>query len=205
MRALVYHGRNDIRLEQVPEPEIGPGEAKIRVTNTSICATDIEEWKYGPTFITSVPTVLGHEVTGEVVEIGDDPSGLSIGDRVVVDNVLTCGTCYWCQSGSQATCPNMEVAGLGRDGGLQEFMVWPADHLIKLPDTVKDDEAPLLEPATVALHAVRRSGVRPGDSVAVIGIGTVGALTLQAFKAAGANVYAVDVRPSSLQMATRLG
>ncbi|MBT3943726.1 MAG: alcohol dehydrogenase catalytic domain-containing protein [Chloroflexi bacterium] len=205
MRALVYHGRNDIRLEQVPEPEIGPGEAKIRVTNTSICATDIEEWKYGPTFITSVPTVLGHEVTGEVVEIGDDPSGLSIGDRVVVDNVLTCGTCYWCQSGSQATCPNMEVAGLGRDGGLQEFMVWPADHLIKLPDTVKDDEAPLLEPAPVALHAVRRSGVRPGDSVAVIGIGTVGALTLQAFKAAGANVYAVDVRPSSLQMATRLG
>lgn len=205
MRALVYHGRNDIRLEDVPEPEIGPGEAKIRVTNASICATDIEEWKYGPTFITSVPTVLGHEVAGQVVEVGDDASGLSVGDRVMVDNVLTCGTCFWCRSGSQATCPNMEVAGLGRDGGLEEFMVWPSDHLIKLPDAVKDDEAPLLEPATVALHAVRRSGVRVGDSVAVIGLGTVGSLTLQAFKAAGATVYGVDVRPSSLQMASRLG
>ena len=205
MRALVYHGRNDIRLDQVPEPEIGPGEAKIRITNTSICATDIEEWKYGPTYITSVPTVMGHEVSGRVEEIRDRSSGISVGDRVMVDNVLVCGTCYFCLSGSQATCPNMEVAGLGRDGGLAEFMTWPADHLIGLPEGVKDDEAPLLEPATVAVHAVRRSGVCVGESVAVLGVGTVGALTLQAFKAAGAIVYAVDVRASSLQMAARLG
>ncbi len=205
MRALVFYARNDIRLEDVPEPEIAPGEVKIRVTNTSICATDIEEWKYGPTYITSTPTVMGHEVSGYVVEIAAGTSGLSAGDRVIVDNVLVCGVCYWCLSGSQATCPNMEVAGLGRDGGLAEFMTWPADHLIKLPDSVKDDEAPLLEPATVAVHAVRRSGVRVGESVAVLGVGTVGALTLQAFKAAGAVVYAVDVRESSLQMAARLG
>ena len=205
MRALVYHGRNDIRLDQVPEPEIGPGEAKIRITNTSICATDIEEWKYGPTYITSVPTVMGHEVSGRVEEIRDGSSGISVGDRVMVDNVLVCGTCFWCLSGHQATCPNMEVAGLGRDGGLAEFMTWPVDHLIELPDGVKDDEAPLLEPTTVAVHAVRRSGVCVGDSVAVLGVGTVGALTLQAFKAAGAVVYAVDVRASSLQMAARLG
>jgi len=205
MRALVYHGRNDIRLDQVPEPEIGPGEAKVRITNTSICATDIEEWKYGPTYITSVPTVMGHEASGRVVEVGDGLSGLAVGDRVMVDNVIVCGACYWCLSGSQATCPNMEVAGLGRDGGLAEFMTWPADHLIELPDSVKDDEAPLLEPATVAVHAVRRSGVQVGESVAVLGVGTVGALTLQAFKAAGAIVYAVDVRESSLQMAARLG
>jgi (R,R)-butanediol dehydrogenase/meso-butanediol dehydrogenase/diacetyl reductase len=99
----------------------------------------------------------------------------------------------------------LEVAGLGRDGGLAEFMTWPADHLIRLPHSVKDDEAPLLEPATVAVHAVRRSGVRVGESVAVLGVGTVGALTLQAFKAAGAVVYAVDARKSSLQMAARLG
>ncbi|MDA1258836.1 MAG: alcohol dehydrogenase catalytic domain-containing protein [Chloroflexi bacterium] len=205
MRALVYHGRNDIRFEDVPEPEAGPGEAKIRVGYASICATDIEEWKYGPTYITSIPTVMGHEVAGRVADVGDGASGLAVGDRVMVDNVLVCGVCYWCQSGSQATCPNMEVAGLGRDGGLEEFMTWPADHLIKLPDSVKDEEAPLLEPATVAVHAVRRSGVQVGDSVAVLGVGTVGALTVQAFRAAGAVVYAVDVRKSSLDMATRLG
>jgi threonine dehydrogenase-like Zn-dependent dehydrogenase len=207
MCALVYYGRNDIRSQDVPEPEVGPGEAQIRVTNASICATDIEEWQYGPTYITSTPTVMGHEVAGRVVEISPDvaASGLRIGDRVMVDNGIVCGTCYWCLSGSQVTCPNMEVAGLGRDGGLAEFMTWPSDHLIKLPDAVKDDEAPLIEPATVAVHAVRRSEVRVGQSVAIIGVGTVGALTLEAFKAAGAIVYAVDVRESSLQMATRLG
>lgn len=205
MRALVFHGRNDIRLEVVPEPETKPEEIKIRVMNASICATDIEEWKYGPTFIASVPTILGHEVAGEVVEIGDYTSGLSVGDRVIVDNVLTCGNCYWCQIGSQATCPNMEVAGLGRDGGLSEFMVWPSDHLIKLPDKIRDEEAPLIEPATVALHAVRRSGVRVGESVAVIGLGTVGLLTVQAFKSAGAIVYGLDLRPTSLDMARQLG
>ncbi len=91
------------------------------------------------------------------------------------------------------------------DGGLEEFMVWAADHLIVLPDSVSDVEGPLIEPATVAVHGVRRSGVKAGDIVAVIGCGTVGLLTLQAFKAAGARVIAADVREQSLVLAKELG
>jgi threonine dehydrogenase-like Zn-dependent dehydrogenase len=99
----------------------------------------------------------------------------------------------------------MAVAGFMADGGLAEFMVWPADKLVPMPDSISDAEGPLLEPATVAVHGVRRSGVRPGDNVAVLGCGTVGLLTVQAFKAAGARVIAIDVRDQSLALATELG
>jgi (R,R)-butanediol dehydrogenase/meso-butanediol dehydrogenase/diacetyl reductase len=215
MQAIVYHDNKDIRLEDVPEPVPGPGEVKLRITGTSICATDIEEWQFGPLWIQhgspnpltgkQTPLVIGHETSGRVAELGDGVDNVSVGDRVAVNTVLICGTCFWCMRGQQAVCPNMAVAGFMADGGLAEFMVWPADHLVPLPDSISDVEAPLLEPATVAVHGVRRSGVKPGDKVAIIGCGTVGLLTLQAFKAAGARVIAVDVREQSLDLAKQLG
>jgi (R,R)-butanediol dehydrogenase/meso-butanediol dehydrogenase/diacetyl reductase len=215
MKAIVYHDNKDIRLEDIPEPIPGPGEVKLRVTNTSICATDIEEWQFGPLWIQhgspnaltgqQTTLVIGHEISGHVVELGEGVDSVSVGDRVVVNNVLTCGTCFWCLRGQQSVCPNMAVAGFMIDGGLEEFMVWAADHLVVLPDSVSDVEGPLIEPATVAVHGVRRSGVKAGDNVAVIGCGTVGLLTLQAFKAAGARVIAIDVREQSLVLAKELG
>jgi (R,R)-butanediol dehydrogenase/meso-butanediol dehydrogenase/diacetyl reductase len=215
MQAIVYHGNKDIRLEEIPEPVPGPGEVKLRITATSICATDIEEWQYGPLWVQhgspnaltgkQTPLVLGHETAGMVAELGEGVDNVAVGDRVAINTVLTCGTCFWCMRGQQAVCPNMAVAGFMADGGLAEFMVWPADHLIPMPDSISDTEAPLLEPATVAVHGVRRSGVKPGDNVAIIGCGTVGLLTLQAFKAAGARVIAVDIREQSLKLAKELG
>ncbi len=215
MRALRIHGNKDIRLEDIPEPVPGEGEARLRITNTSICATDIEEWQYGPLWTQhdgpnpisgqEMPLVLGHEISGHVESLGEGTEGLDIGDRVVVNNVRTCGGCFWCVRGSQATCNSMCVAGLSDNGGLAEYFKWPADHLIKLPDNISDREAPLIEPATVAVHAVRRSGVKVGDNVAVIGCGTVGLLTVQAFRAAGARVIAVDVREDSIALAKSLG
>ncbi|MCY4475619.1 MAG: alcohol dehydrogenase catalytic domain-containing protein [Chloroflexi bacterium] len=215
MKALRIHGNKDIRMEDLPEPNPGIGEAKLRITNTSICATDIEEWQYGPLWTQhggpnpisgqEMPLILGHEISGHVAELGDGADDLAVGDRVVVNNVRTCGACFWCMRGSQATCNSMCVAGLSADGGLAEYMTWPASHLIKLPDNVSDREAPLIEPATVAVHAVRRSGVKVGDNVAVIGCGTVGLLTMQAFRAAGARVIAVDVREQSIALAKELG
>ncbi|MDA1278770.1 MAG: alcohol dehydrogenase catalytic domain-containing protein [Chloroflexi bacterium] len=215
MKAIVYHDNKDIRLEDIPEPVPGPNEVKLRITNASICATDIEEWQFGPLWVQhgspnaltgrQTPLVLGHEISGHVVELGRNVDSVKVGDRVVVNNVITCGTCFWCQKGQQAVCPNMAVAGFMTDGGLQEYMVWPGDHVIVLPESISDVEGPLIEPATVAVHGVRRSGVRPGDNVAVIGCGTVGLLTLQAFKAAGARVIAIDVREQSLDLALQLG
>ena len=215
MRALRIHGNKDIRIEDIPEPVAGDGEARLRITNTSICATDIEEWQYGPLWTQhdgpnpisgqEMPLVLGHEISGHVESLGNGTAGLEVGDRVVVNNVRTCGACFWCKRGSQATCNSMCVAGLSADGGLAEYMTWPASHLIKLPDNVSDQEAPLIEPATVAVHVVRRSGVKVGDNVAVIGCGTVGLLTVQGFRAAGARVIATDVREQSVALAKELG
>ena len=215
MKALRLHGNKDIRLEDIPIPEPGIGEARIKVTYSSICATDIEEWQYGPLFAQDdgphpltgeqMPIVLGHEIAGHVESLGEGAEGLEIGDRVVVNDILTCGSCFWCQRGEQPTCPSLCCAGLMANGGLAEYMKWPANLLIKLPDNISDIEAPLLEPTAVAVHAARRSGVRVGDNVCVIGCGTVGLLTVQTFIAVGARVIAVDVRESSIALAKELG
>jgi (R,R)-butanediol dehydrogenase/meso-butanediol dehydrogenase/diacetyl reductase len=185
------------------------------MTYASICATDIEEWQYGPMWVASgepnplsgrmAPLILGHEAAGEVVALGEGASGLEIGDRVVVDNVRTCGECYWCLRGESAVCPSMSVFGLSDDGGLAEFAKWRANQCIILPDPMSNEEAPLSEPTTVAVHAARRSGIRTGDNVAVIGCGTVGLLTVQVLKASGARVIAIDQRQESLDLADALG
>ena len=206
MQAIRLHGQNDIRLEDIPVPEPALGEALIQVSHTSICATDIEVWQSPLSFggEDDIPIVLGHEIGGTIAEVRGE-SEIMPGERVVVNNVLACGNCFWCARGSQATCPRMQVAGLSADGGLAEFLTWPATHLVRLPANISDEEAPLLEPTTVAVHAVRRSGVKPGDRVAVIGCGTVGLLTVQVARAAGAIVTAVDVRDQSLRLASQLG
>lgn len=215
MLALRYHGNKDIRLEDIPVPEPGEGEVRVRVTYTGICATDIEEWQFGPLWVQhgspnqltgrQTPLTLGHEITGHVEKVGPRVTNVRSGQRVAINNVLTCGTCFWCLRGEQAVCPSMAVAGLSADGGLAEYLVWPATNVVPLPDTVSDEEAALVEPSTVAVRAVRNSGVKAGDTVAVVGAGTVGILTAQAFRATGARVIAVDIREQSLATAKSLG
>ena len=214
MLALRYHGNKDLRLEDIPDPSPGPGEVRVRCRYTSICATDIEEWQYGPLWVQygspnplsgrSAPLVMGHEISGVIDSVGPGVDGWSAGERVVVNNVRTCGTCFWCTRSQQAVCPNMAVAGLSADGGLAEYMTWPADMIVRLPDSIPDEAAPLTEPAMVGVHAARRSGVKPGDTVCVLGCGTVGLMTVQAFAASGARVIAVDVRQQSLDKARDL-
>ena len=214
MKAMVYHGNKDLRLEDVEEPEAGPGEMKLRIDYCGICATDIEEYLYGPKFITVEPdqasggdlhVVTGHELTGTVVDVGGGVNEVRPGDRVVVDGFIPCNACWWCRHGSHSQCPNAAVVGFGRDGGLAEYMTWPAANAVVLPDGVASEAAALNEPASVAYHAVARGRVAPGDRVAVLGAGTVGLLAMQAAKALGAAVYAVDQRQMSLEVAHNLG
>ena len=209
MQALLYYEKRDIRLEDIPVPEPAPGEVLLRVDAASICATDIERWQHGSTLARhrdsdfgQEPRVPGHEVSGTVEFSHGD---LAEGTRVMVNNVRTCGSCFWCLRGEQSGCTEGRNAGIAADGGLAEYMVWPTSHLILLPESIPSVEAPLLEPAAVAVHAVRRSGVKVGDNVAVIGCGGVGILTAQTFKAAGARVIAIDIRDQSLEMARRFG
>ena len=215
MKALLYYGNKDIRLEEIEKPTPKSNEALVKVTYTSLCATDIEEWQYGPLWIQTttpnplsgkkVPLVMGHEISGVVDSVGDINNKNLIGTRVVINNVLTCGNCYWCQSGHHAVCPSMAVAGLSADGGLQEYMVWPIKNIIPVPDSISDEEISLLEPATIAVHAVRKSGIKPGDIAVVVGCGTVGLLTLQTLLAAGAIVIAVDIKEKKLNLAKKFG
>ncbi len=215
MKALLYHGNKDIRLEEIEKPKQKSNEALVKVKYTSLCATDIEEWQYGPLWIQTAtlnplsgkkaPLVMGHEISGVVDSVGDFNHQNLIGTRVVINNVLTCGNCYWCQSGHHAVCPSMAVAGLSADGGLQEYMVWPIKNIIPVPDSISDEEISLLEPATIAVHAVRKSGIKPGDIAVVVGCGTVGLLTLQALLAAGATVIGVDIKEKKLNLAKKLG
>ena len=215
MLALRYHGNRDIRLEEILEPVPKTDEVEIQVTHTSICATDVEEWQFGPLWVQHdspnpltgaiTPIVLGHEITGMVVKAHNPVHRSLVGRRVVVNNILTCGTCFWCLQGRQAVCPKMAVAGFSADGGLQEYMVWPGDKVIPLPDSIPEDEGSLLEPATIAVHAVRKSGAKPGDTVAVFGVGTVGILTIQVLISLGIKVIAIDKKEKSLGLAKRLG
>lgn len=216
MKALVYHGNRDIRLESDwPDPEVKPGHVLLRMNATSICATDIEEWQYGPLHVAQgspnpvsgrmAPLVMGHEAAGEVVEVGQGVAGWNPGDRVAVRNVITCGDCFWCLRGETSACPSMAVFGLSADGGLAEYAAWPATHLLPLAGDVSDEEAALNEPTTVAVHGVRRSEAGLDDTVVVLGCGTVGLLTLQVLKAVGGRVIAVDRREGSLRLAEELG
>ena len=207
MKALRYYGRRDMRLEDVPIPEPADDEARLRITYASICQTDVERWWHGPIMSRwqTEPKTVGHETAGRVEAIGAGVRGLSIGDRVMVNNIRPCGRCYWCIRGLQSSCANMKTAGFALDGGLAEYMVWPESHLIKMPESIPDLQAPLIEPTSVAVHAARRTGVKVGDTVAVIGCGTVGMLTMQVLRAAGARVIAGDVRAQSLDLALKLG
>ncbi len=215
MKCLVYHGNKDLRLESAPDPTPGPGEVKLRIDYCGICATDIEEYLYGPKFIASdppnpltgktLPTIIGHEMTGTVFEPADDVEGVAAGTRVAVNTILTCGQCSWCTNGRTMQCPSMAVAGFDRDGGLAEFMVWPASQVVPLPDNMTSKQAALVEPASVAHHAISRCQLERGDSLVVLGAGTVGMLALQIAKARGARVIAVDRRRMSLEMAADLG
>jgi (R,R)-butanediol dehydrogenase/meso-butanediol dehydrogenase/diacetyl reductase len=215
MRALVYHGNRDLRLENVPEPEPGPDEVKIRIDYCGICATDIEEYLYGPKFIAhdapnpvtgkKLPVITGHEITGTVVRKVRDISEVAVGDRVVLNGIISCKRCWWCSHGQPNQCPSLAAVGFATDGGLADYMVWPASQVVKLPDNVTSEEAALVEPCSVAIHAVRRGQVQKSTTVAVIGAGTVGMLAMQAAKAMGAKVFAIDKRQVSLDMAKRLG
>jgi threonine dehydrogenase-like Zn-dependent dehydrogenase len=205
MRAAVYHGARDIRIEEVPAPEApGDGEVLVSVRRAAICGTDSSEWLHGPR-LTRPPVILGHEFTGEVV---DTPSALARwqGARVVSGAGVWCDACRWCRAGRTNLCEAYHTLGLTVDGGLAELVRVPVSTIVELPDSVGDDAAAVAQPFAVAIHAVRRAGIGPDDEVAVVGVGGIGAFIVAAAAARRpARLMALDVEPTRLRTAERLG
>ncbi|MGH3256768.1 MAG: zinc-binding dehydrogenase [Streptosporangiaceae bacterium] len=196
MRAAVWHAAGDIRIEDVAEPgDPAPSQAVVEVSVCGICGTDVHEFTQGPVLIRPAPhpltghqppVVLGHELSGTVLAVGAGGPADLVGSRVAVDPCWRCGTCYWCVRGDYHICRIGGSVGLASDGALAPLVTVPAAGLIPLPDVVEDLAGALIEPLAVALHAVRRGRVGPGDRVLVLGAGPIGSMVTLAVIAAGA-------------------
>ncbi|MBC7287978.1 MAG: NAD(P)-dependent alcohol dehydrogenase [Armatimonadetes bacterium] len=210
MRAAVLYGLRDMRVENVPMPEIAePDDVLIRVLSVGICGSDVHFFTRGRIgdFILQQPTIMGHESAGEVVDVGPAVADLRPGDIVAIEPGKTCRKCEFCKSGRYNLCPHVVfLAAPPVNGAFCECLVWPRDFVFKLPENLGPDEGAMMEPLSVGLHAVRLAGVRGGDTVAILGAGPIGLTTLMAAKAHGATrIIVTDVVAFRLDFATRLG
>jgi (R,R)-butanediol dehydrogenase / meso-butanediol dehydrogenase / diacetyl reductase len=217
VRAAVYHGRRDVRIEAVEPPEtLGDDAVLLEVSRASICGTDLGEYLHGPRMVPLHqrhpasrhvgPLILGHELTGRVLAAGSDVTQVSVGDRVVPGAGNWCGECSRCREGRVNLCEQYFVYGLHAHGGLAERVVLPAKMCHRLPSPCTDDGAALAQPLAIALHAIRRSGARLGESLAVVGVGGIGSfLTAAASTLGPMPLIAIDLDPGRLEHAMRVG
>jgi (R,R)-butanediol dehydrogenase / meso-butanediol dehydrogenase / diacetyl reductase len=206
VKAAVYHGPGDIRIESVADPDrLAADEVLIEVKRAAICGTDSSEWAHGP-LLAQPPVVLGHEFVGRVIDAGGEVEGLVIGDRVTSGAGISCGDCAWCLAGRTNLCAGYRTLGLHIDGGLAEYVTSPARICRRVPEGVSDDAAATAQPLAVGLHAVRRSGLQRGQSCVVIGVGGIGAFAVAAAAARGASpLVGLDIDERRLETAMRLG
>ncbi|TKH03459.1 2,3-butanediol dehydrogenase [Peribacillus simplex] len=216
MKAAVWHDIRKVQVEEVKEPKIEPGMVKISVKWCGICGTDLHEYLAGPIFLPTephpltdenVPLILGHEFSGEVIEVGEGVSRVKVGDRVAVEPILSCGTCNSCKNGRYNTCDKIGFHGLsGGGGGFSETTMVKEAMVHKIPNNMTYEQGALVEPTAVAVHAVRESNLRAGDTCVVFGTGPIGLLVIQAAKLAGAScIIAVEISEERQKMARELG
>jgi len=210
MRAAVLYGPKDIRLETVDIPRIRSDEILVKVKACGICGSDIHTYKTGALSTLHKPVILGHEFSGEIVEVGSAVKGLGIGDKVLGTGYRYCGECYWCQQGQVDRCPNTALPGYGMDGAFAEYVVVPnpalEKTLFRLPEGLSWQEAATVEPMSVACFAVEQALIEPKEAVVVLGAGMIGQGIAQLCKARGAGkVIVSELSPKRLAMAQKLG
>jgi len=210
MKALVLENVRDLRLKDVPEPELARDAVLIQVKACGICGSDVHGYD-GSSGRRIPPIIMGHEAAGVVVKVGQEVTTVSVGDRVTFDSTVSCGTCGFCATGDVNLCDHREVLGVScgdyrRNGAFAEYVAVPAHIVYKLPADFPFAKAALIEAVSVAVHAAKITGIEPGSSAAVVGAGMIGVLAVQAFRHFGCSrVFAIDLDQARLDLARRLG
>lgn len=205
MRVAMYYNNHDVRLEEMPTPQIGPGELLVRVEACGICGSDVMEWYRRD----RVPLVLGHEIGGQIAAVGDGVECYQEGDRVSAAHHVPCNTCYFCLSGHHTMCDTIRLTTFN-PGGFAEYIRLPAINVDRgvflLPDEVSYEEATFIEPLACVLRGQRLAQTQPGQSVLIIGSGIAGLLHIQLARALGAGcLVATDITDYRLEAARQLG
>lgn len=206
MRVAMYYSNKDVRLEEMPSPSIGAGELLVKIHSSGICGSDVMEWYR----IDKAPLVLGHEISGEIVQLGDGVQGYSVGDRIAATHHVPCFTCHLCLGGHETSCDMLLSGTHFEPGGFCEYVRLPAINVnrgtFKLDDTVSYDEATFVEPLACVLRGQRLAGMAPAKSVLVVGSGISGILHINLAKALGAGrIVATDINAYRLEAAARFG
>ncbi|MFF5265046.1 galactitol-1-phosphate 5-dehydrogenase [Actinomadura viridis] len=204
MLAAVLHAPGDIRVEEVPRPEPGPGEALVRVEACGVCGSDIARMLTAGAH--RMPVICGHEFSGRVVETGPGVSGAAVGDLVSVPPLIPCRVCSECQRGRFSLCLDYDYFGSRRDGAYAGYVTVPAGNLFTVPEQVPAEAAAMIDPAAIALHAIWRTRLGIGSRVAVVGAGPIGLFAVQWARLAGASdVLAIDLNDRKLAQAAEAG
>ena len=205
MRVAMYYNNSDVRVEEMPAPEIGPGELLVRIDASGICGSDVMEWYR----VQRAPLVLGHEVAGTVAQVGDGVDRFREGDRVVATHHVPCNACRYCLSGHHTVCDTLRTTNY-EPGGFAEFVRLPAVNVERgvflVPDGLGADEASFAEPLACVYRGQRRANIEPGQNVLVLGSGLAGLLHINLARALGAGrIAATDLSDFRLDAARRLG
>ncbi|KAJ5906986.1 alcohol dehydrogenase [Penicillium subrubescens] len=216
MLAVRFHGRGDIRVDKVENPQCGKGEVKLKPAYVGICGSDLHEYTSGPVLVPKSehpitgeksPVTMGHEFSGIIEEVGEGVTQFSPGQRAVVRPTIYDETCAACTQGSRHCCKNIGFIGLsGYGGGMAEYIVAPASHYYLLPDNISFEDASLVEPLAVAWHAVKRAPFKSGNNVLVLGAGPIGIGAVQVLKLKGANnIIVVELLQNRKDLARQYG
>ena len=188
MKASYFLGKGSFEVRQAPELHPGPGEVVIKNMVCGVCGTDVHIFHGEPgSADVNPPVVLGHEYSGEVVEVGEGVTALKPGDHVTVDPNIYCGECVYCRNGKKQLCETMQAVGVTRDGGFGEYSLVPAAQAFKLGDSVPYEAGAMAEPVACCLHGIDLAGIKAGDRVCIVGGGAIGLIMLQLAKLSGAS------------------
>ncbi|GAA0365582.1 zinc-binding alcohol dehydrogenase family protein [Bacillus horti] len=196
MKSIVCKEPNQFIMTNEKAPSINEDQALIRIKRIGICGTDLHAYRGNQPFF-QYPRVLGHELSGVIEQIADNPKGLKVGDQVSIVPYLSCGTCIACRNGKANCCTSINVLGVHVDGGMRELLAVPINQLIETND-LSFDHAAIIEPLAIGAHAVRRAEITPGEKILVIGAGPIGLGVMAFAKEQGAHVIAMDVNDERL-------